>query len=119
MRLVHAARIVAEKWFAWRKSHEMLRWYQRVSVEEPQLTGGSLYEEIIVRRSGVDLETATGVLRRARHSFCKWPSPRRLRYRDVVHYVVVDEYMRSQLTNFRGTYTDMRRVVARIIPYHL
>jgi hypothetical protein len=51
--------------------------------------------------------------------FCEWPGPRKLRYRDVVNYVVVDEYMRSHLTDFRGTYTNMRRVVTSIIPYHL
>ena len=118
-RLVYGARIVAEMWYAWRTSHEMLRWYQRVSVAEPQLTGGSLYEAVIVRRSGLDIDAASGVLRRARQSFCEWPGPRKLRYRDVVHYVVVDEYMRSHMSDFRGTYTNMRRVVANIIPYHL
>ena len=119
MRFVRAARIVVEKWFAWRTSHEMLRWYQRVSVEEPQLTGGSLYEEVIVRRSGVDIGTASGVLRRARQSFCEWPGPRKLRFRDVVHYVVKDEYERSYSSDLSGTRTDMRRVVASIIPFHL
>ena len=119
LRLVYGARIVAEMWYAWRTSHEMLRWYQWVRVEKPKLTGGSLYEEVIVRRSGLDIEAASGLLQRARHSFCEWPSPRKLRYRDVVHYVVVDEYMRSHMSDFRGTYTNMRRVVANIIPYHL
>jgi hypothetical protein len=118
-RLLYRARIVAEMWYAWRTSHEMLRWYQRVSIAEPRLTGGSLYEEVIVRRSGLDIEAASGLLQRARQSFCEWPGPRKLRYRDVVHYVVVDEYMRSHLTDFRGTYTNMRRVVAGVIPYHL
>jgi hypothetical protein len=106
-------------WYAWRTSHEMLRWYQQVSVEEPQLTGGLLYEEVIARRSGLDIEAASGLLQRARESSCEWPSQRKLRYRDVVHYVVVDEYMRSHLVGFRGTYTNMRRVVASVIPYHL
>jgi hypothetical protein len=119
LRLAYVARILAEKWHAWRTSREMLRWHQRVSVAEPQLTGGSLYKEIIVRRSGLDIEAARGVVQRARQSFCEWPSPRKLRYRDVVHYVVMDEYMRSHLTEFGGTYTDMRRVVASIIPNHL
>jgi hypothetical protein len=118
-RLVYGARIVAEMWYAWRTSHEMLRWYQQVSVEEPQLTGGLLYGEVIARRSGLDIEAASGLLQRARESFCEWPSQRKLRYRDVVHYVVVDEYMRSHLAGFRGTYTNMRRVVVSVIPYHL
>jgi hypothetical protein len=118
LRLPRVARVVAEKWYAWRTSHEMLRWYQRVSGEEPQLTGRPLYEEVIVRRSGLDVEVARGMLQRARQRFCEWPGPRKLRFRDVVHYVVIDEYMRSHLTDL-GTYTDMKRVVASIIPYHL
>ena len=119
LRFPRAARAVAEKWYAWRTSHEMLRWYQRVSGEEPQLTGQSLYEEVIVRRSRLDVETARGVLQRARQSFCEWPGPRKLRFRDVVHYVVKDEYKRAHSSDLSGTYIDMRRVVASIIPYHL
>jgi len=113
-----AARVVAEKWYTWRTSREMLKWYQRVSGEEPQLSGAALYQEVIVRRSGLDVAAARGVLQRARQGLCEWPGPRKLRFRDVVHYVVMNEYMRSHLTDL-GTYTDMRRVVASIIPYHL
>ena len=97
----------------------MLGWYKRVRGEEPHLTGRPLYQQVIVRRSGLGDEAARRLLRRAYQSFCEWPVERKLRFRDVVHYVVVDEYMRSQLTDFGGTYTDMRRVVASIIPDHL
>ena len=118
LRLRHAAWIVAEKWYAWRTSREMLGWYHRVRGEEPQLTGRPLYQQVIVRRSGLDAEAASGVLQRACQSFCDWPFERRLRFRDVVHYVVVDEYLRSHLT-ILGTHTDMGKVVARLIPRNL
>jgi hypothetical protein len=118
LRLPRAAWIVAEKWYAWRTSREMLGWYKRVRGEEPQLAGSPLYQQVIVRRSGLDDEAARGVLRRAYQSFCDWPFERKLRFRDVVHYVVVDEYLRSPLANL-GTHTDMGKVVARIIPHRL
>ena len=118
LRLPRTAWIVAEKWYAWRTSHEMLGWYRRVRREEPQLTGRSLYQQVITRRSGLDDEAARGVLRRACQRFCEWPFKRKLRFRDVVHHVVIDEYLRSSWTNL-GTHTDMGGVVARLIPYHL
>lgn len=118
LRLPRAAWIVAEKWYAWRTTHEMLGWYQRVRGEVPQLTGRALYQQIIVRRSGLDDEAARGVLRRAYQRFCEWPFERKLRFRDVVHYVVIDEYLRSHLANL-GTHTDMGKVVVRLIPHNL
>jgi hypothetical protein len=116
--LRRSAWIVAEKWHAWRTSREMLAWYQRVCGEEPQLTGRRLYGEVIVRRSALDVKAAAAVLQRARQSFCDWPCERKLRFRDVVRYVVIDEYLRSHPTTL-GTQTDMGTVVARIIPIYL
>jgi hypothetical protein len=118
LRLPRVVCIVAEKWYAWRTSREMLGWYQRVRGEQPQLTGKSLYQQIIVGRSGLDDEAARGVLRRANRRFCEWPFARKLRFRDVVHYVVIDEYLQSHITNL-GTHTDIGRVVARLIPHDL
>ena len=118
LRLPRAVWIVAEAWYAWRTSYEMLRWYKRVRGEEPRLAGRSLYQQIIVRRSGLDQEAARRVLRLAYQRFCKWPCERTLRFRDVVQYVAIDEYLRSHLVNI-GTHTDMGRVVARLIPPNL
>ena len=113
-----AARVLAEKWHAWRATHEMLRWYQRVSGAEPQLTGTTLYQEILVQRFGLDLKVARCVLQRVRRSFCEWPRRRELRFRDLVNYLVMEEYMQAHSTKI-GTYTDMRRMVSRIIPLDL
>lgn len=115
LRLQRAAWIVAEKWYAWRTSYEMLRWYKRVRRQEPQLTGRPLYQQVIVRRSGLDDEAARRVLRLAYRRFCEWPCERKLRFRDVVQYVASDEYLRSRLADI-GTHTDMGRVVAQLIP---
>jgi predicted chitinase len=44
----------------------MLEWHQRVRGEKPELTGRALYQQVIVRRLGLDVEAARGVLQRAR-----------------------------------------------------
>jgi hypothetical protein len=118
LRLPRVAWIAAQKWYAWRTSCEMLRWYKRVRDEEPQLTGRSLYQQVIVRRSGLDHEAARRVLRLAYERFCEWQCERTLRFRDVVQYVATDEYLRSHLAKL-GTHTDMGRVVAHLIPPNL
>jgi hypothetical protein len=107
--------MVAEKWYARRASRELLEWYRRVHGEEPQLAGTALYQRVIVRRSGFDVKAAAGIVRRAEQSFCAWPSDRDLRFRDVVLYVVIDEYLRSHSTHL-GTQTNMGEVVVRLIP---
>jgi len=67
---------------------------------------------------GFTLAGAAAILDGAENSYCLWPLKRELRFRDVVSYVVVQEY--SHLNSFRrGTQTDMRRIVARVIPAEL
>ena len=47
----------------------MLGWYKRVRGEEPHLTGRPLYQQVIVRRSGLGDEAARRLVRRAYQSF--------------------------------------------------
>jgi hypothetical protein len=115
---IPGAQLLAEKWFAWHTSRALLEWYERVHRDEPQLAGRSLYERVLTRRSDIDIPVAAGILRRAEQSFCDWPSGRDLRFRDLVQYVVVDEYLRSHVATL-GTHTNLGRVVARLIPEEL
>jgi hypothetical protein len=110
--------LVAEKRFAWHASRELLDLYKRIQLEEPQLTGRKLYERVVIRRSGLDVQAAVGVLRRAEESFCDWPSGSDLKFHDLVQYVVIDEYLRSHVGTV-GTRTNMVKVVARVIPHDL
>jgi orotate phosphoribosyltransferase len=82
--------------------------------EDPQCTGKTLYERIVSRRSGLDVQAVAGILRRAEQSFCEWPSERDLKYRDVVQYIVIEEYLRSY--GAIGTHTNLAKVVAYVIP---
>ena len=112
------SQLVAEKLFAWHASRELLDLYKRIQLEEPQLTGRTLYERVVIRRSGLDVQAAVGVLRRAEESFCDWPSGSDLKFHDLVQYVVIDEYLRSHVGTV-GTRTNMVKVVAGIIPHDL
>jgi hypothetical protein len=117
-RRLPGAQLLAEKWFAWHASHELLGLFKRIQRDEPQLTGRMLYERVVIRRSGIDVTAAAGVLRRAEQSFCDWPSGRDLRFLDLVQYVIVDEYLRSHVATL-GTRTNMGKIVARVIPTDL
>lgn len=112
--LLPGARLLAECWFAWQASHELLDLYERTRREEPQLIGRTLYVRIVIRRSGLDVDAAEGVLRQAEQSFCEWPSERDLKFRDVVRYIVIEEYLASYATI--GAHTNLGRIVARVIP---
>lgn len=107
--------MLSEWWYARRASRDLRGWYDRVHSEEPRLTGRPLYNRVLVRRSGLDANAADLVLRRAEQSFSDWSSDRDLRFRDVVLYVVIEEWMRNHLTRV-GARTHMERVVARAIP---
>jgi hypothetical protein len=111
---MNVMRLLSESWFAWQTSHELLDSYKRMHREEPQLIGKTLYEQIVIRRSGLDVNAAAGVLRRAEQSFCEWPSDRDLKFRDLVRYIVIEEYLRSHAAV--GTHTNLGKVVARVIP---
>jgi hypothetical protein len=115
--LLPGARLLTESWFAWQVSRELLDSYKRMRGEEPQLTGKTLYERIIICRSGLDVNAAAGVLRRAEQSFCEWPSDRDLKFRDLVLYIVIEEYLRSHAAV--GTHTNLANVVTRVIPDNL
>lgn len=110
--------MMAETWYAWRTSRSMLEWYRRVRSEEPGLTGRTLYAQVIMRRSGLDIRAASDILRQAEESFCSWPAGHDLRYRDVVRYVVVSEFLRSHEASM-GTQTRMVTIVTHVIPEDL
>jgi hypothetical protein len=116
-RLLPGVRLLTEIWFAWQASRELLDSYQRMHREDPQLLGKTLYERIVSRRSGLDVQAVAGILRRAEQSFCAWPSERDLKYRDVVQYIVIEEYLRTY--GAIGTQTNLVKVVAYVIPNDL
>lgn len=64
--------------------------------------------------------SAAELVRRAEESFADWPAERAVRFRDVVHYLIFDEYLHQGQGKAReATKTNMGAVVARVIPEEL
>ena len=106
----------AERRYAKEASEQLLDLFRREQREHPELKGRALYEAVTARRLGLNPPvSATEIVRRAEQSFADWPVERDLRFRDVVHYLIFDEYMHAGKAR-AGTKTNMGAVVARIIP---
>jgi hypothetical protein len=109
----------AERHYARRASEQMLDLYRKERREHPDLNGWALYEAVAARRLGDQPRmSAAEVVRRAEESFADWPVARAVRFRDVVHYMIFDEYMHAGKTR-EATKTNMGAVVARVIAEEL
>jgi hypothetical protein len=109
----------AERRYAKKASRQLLELFRREQREHPALKGRPLYEAVIAHRVGLNPTlSAVQIVRRAEESFVDWPRDRELRFRDVVHYQIFDEYMRKGEVRM-GTRTNIGAVVARIIPDEL
>ena len=105
-----------ERRYARHASEQLLDLYWRERQEHPDLNGQALYEAVAARRLGKNPPiSAAEIVRRAAESFADWPAERELRFRDVAHYLIFDEYMRAGKSR-EATRTNMSGVVARIIP---
>jgi hypothetical protein len=107
--------VLTERRFVKRASREMLELFWSERREHPELTGPPLYEAVVARRLGPESTNAREIVQRAEESFADWPVERSLTFRDVVHYVVFEEYLRT-FSARDGARTRMGAMVARIIP---
>ena len=107
--------IALEQWHAWRMSRRLLKIHWIIRKEEPELCGIALYERIVARRGNVGSKTPHAIVQSAAESFTLWPVKREIRFRDVVHYLAVDDYLQSHRTVL-GIRSDMRRMVEMVIP---
>jgi YHS domain-containing protein len=107
-----------ERRFARRVSRELLKLYRIVSAAQPDLRGRDLYRRIIIARSRADPAAADMLIDQAEESFAAWPVAREVKFGDVVHFVVVSEYLASHGTSpwIQG---NVGREVASEIPDHL
>ena len=109
----------AERRYAKEASEQLLELFRLEQREHPELKGRALYEAVIARRLGANPPiSAANIVRRAEESFADWPAERDVKFRDVVHYQVFDEYTRKGEVRV-GARTNMGQVVARIIPAEL
>lgn len=74
-----------------------------------------MYEQVVARRGHLGDRTPEAILLHATESFATWPAERPLKFRDVVHFLAFDDYLRAHSAS-HGTLSDMRRMVERVIP---
>lgn len=111
--------VYAERRYAREASEQLLELFWCEQREHPELKARALYEAVIARRLGSNLTiSAADIVRRAEQTFADWPAEREVKFRDVVHYQIFDEYMRQGETRV-GTRTNFGEAVARIIPDEL
>jgi YHS domain-containing protein len=107
-----------ERRFAAARCREMMKLHGAVSAAHPGLSGAGLYRRVLTSRRGADPATIDDVLRNAEQSFAIWPVARALKFRDVVHYLAVSEFVSS----YDGTpwvHVNMKRVVESLVPHDL
>ncbi len=107
-----------ERRFARRGSLEVLDVYRREHAAHPELSGKHLYAAVVATYMGTDRETASTIVRQAGESFADWPNWRDMTFRDVVDFVVISDYLRSN-PGRSGPDANMRRVIAKVIPGEL
>ena len=108
-----------ERRYAKAASRQLLGLFWSEQREHPELKGKPLYEAVIARRLNPNPALSpVEIVRRAEESFTDWPVERALKFRDVVHYQIFDEYMRRGDIR-HGTRTNIGVAVARIIPDEL
>lgn len=98
----------------WRRA---LKLHGEVSEERTELRGCALYQEVVRRCLGRHPEPATGIVQRADDSFATRPAARDVRFRDVVTYIVIHDFIRQG--NGCSTTMSVQDVVSRVIPAQL
>lgn len=93
----------------------MLKLHRVVSLAHPSAKGPELYRHIVMARVGGTLAAADAILTRAAESFATWPVERALKFRDVVHYLVVSEYLAANVDVADWTRENLGRVVASLV----
>ena len=103
--------------YASETSRELLELYWIVSASHPGLARREIYQQVVMARTGANVEDAETLLVRAEQSFATWPTERELTFCDVVHYLAVSEFLAAG--SRIGTRINMGRLVAGRIPQRL
>lgn len=110
--------VLAEQRYAARASNALLQTHRQVRAERPDMQGCALYEAIVARHTGVNAASARQIVRRAEQSLADWPVERDVMFRDIVHYVTFEDYVRRRKVR-SGTLSNIGKAVARAIPEDL
>ena len=116
--LLTSLRVLRERWFAFKSCRELLQIYRTVAVRCPHLSRIETYKEVVAARTGGDQATVSKILERAEESFASWPASRPLNLRDVIHYLVVSEFLATH-GEAQWIQANVKRTVDSSIPHDL
>ncbi len=104
-----------ERQFAAGVCRALLRQHDETSTRHPGLAGVPLYRRIIADRHGGSVLVADAIMERASESFAEWPVSRSLNFRDVVHCLIVLEFIAAN-RGARWIHADLKQFVSDTIP---
>ena len=107
-----------ERLYAEGESAVLLELYRGIRSANAQLAGKEIYERVVAHRLGCDETEAREIVRHADESYAQWPDERDLKFRDVVHYVIVHHLLASH-TGRVGTLANTEQTVMANIPDEL
>lgn len=110
--------VIKEKHFAKRLIKHLLKSYSAVNVNNLELSGKSLYREVLLHSQQVDPSLVDQILQQAESSIDDWTAPGRngLGFREVVHFFVLKQY---RDTGREGSVVSFGGIVNSLIPAHL
>ena len=109
---------IIEKRFAKRMIRHLLDAYHNVTSDDLELSGRSLYREVLLQTQVVEPDSVDQILGMAEDSVDAWTSPGResLGFREVVHYLVLAKY---RDTGRDGSVVSFGGIVNSLVPAHL
>jgi hypothetical protein len=91
-----------------------------VRAQAPALGGEPLYQRVLSTRLGLDDAIAHELVERARESYAQWPVARQVKFRDVVHYFIVDHCLKGQAPHVEHwIHGEIGQIVRSVIPRNL
>ena len=97
---------------------QLLRSYAKVCAQQGNLSGKSLYREVLLHSNRVDKTVVDSVLEQAEDSADFWTTGKlnEFGFRQVVHFLVLTLYMEN---GHQGTNISFREIVYSLIPSDL
>jgi hypothetical protein len=101
---------------------DSLRLYRQVEVEMPQSSRMERYLQVVERRDSTDPRAAPKIMRLVREGFALCTAERPLSFRDVVQYIAVTEFLKTDVAGAESRARDVDFVfdiISEVIPAHL
>jgi hypothetical protein len=107
-----------ERQYAVKQCRELLHMHQSLAARQSGVDRMELYRQLVAQRTGGDAKAVDALLGHATESYAQWPVDRPLNLRDVIHYLVVQEYLASH-RQASWLEQNLKRIVDSAVPHEL